>query len=91
MNKKNKRISKGKKGGKKKVIDPFIKKEWYDFKAPAPFTKRIFGKTCVAKTSGTRIASERLKGRVVEVSLADLNDKADQQAWRKVRLCIEEV
>jgi len=45
----------------------------------------------VTKTTGTRIASDRLKGRVVEVSLADLNDKADQQAWRKVRLCIEEV
>jgi len=88
---KNKRISKGKKVGKKKVIDPMLKKEWYDFKAPAPFTKRTFGKTCVTRTTGTRIASDRLKGRVVEVSLADLNDKADQLAWRKVKLCIEEV
>jgi len=88
---KNKRISKGKKGGKKKVIDPMLKKEWYDFKAPAPFTKRTFGKTCVSRTTGTRIASDRLKGRVVEVSLADLNDKAENQAWRKVKLSIEEV
>ena len=50
---KNKRISKGKKGGKKKVIDPMLKKEWFDFRAPAPFTRGSFGKTCVTRTTGT--------------------------------------
>lgn len=86
---KSKKVYK-KKGGKKKT-DPFIRKEWYDLKAPAPFTKRVFGKTCVTKTTGTKIASEQIKGRVIESSLADLNDKSEQLAWRKVRLCIEEV
>jgi len=86
---KNKKL--GKKKGAKKKTDPFLRKEWYDIKAPAPFSKRIFGKTCVTKTTGTKIASDSLKGRVVETSLADLNDKSEQLAWRKVKLCIEEV
>jgi len=86
---KNKKL--GKKKGAKKKTDPFLRKEWYDVKAPAPFSKRTFGKTCVTKTTGTKIASDQLKGRVVETSLADLNDKSEQMAWRKVKLCIEEV
>jgi len=57
---KNKRLSKGGKkgGGKKKVIDPLSRKEWYDFKAPVPFSTRSFGKTLVTKTTGTKVASE---------------------------------
>ena len=43
---KNKRLTKGgKKGGKKKMGDPFLKKEWYDIKAPSAFAQRCCGKT----------------------------------------------
>jgi len=85
---KNKKLGK-KKGAKKKVQDPFLRKEWYDVKAPAPFTNRVVGKTCVTRTTGTKIASDALKGRVVESSLADLN--SNQDAWRKVKLSIEDI
>jgi len=88
---KNKRLTKGgKKGGKKKMGDPFLKKEWFDIKAPSMFTTRNCGKTLVSRTQGTKIATEELKGRVLEVNLADLNNDEDQ-ASKKVRLCIEEV
>lgn len=87
---KNKRLTKGKKGGKKKIIDPFTRKDWYDIKAPSMFAVSNVGKTLVNRTSGTKIASEELKGRVFEVSLGDLN-KDEDQAFRKIRLCAEEV
>jgi len=88
---KNKRLTKGgKKGGKKKAGDPFLKKEWYDVKAPSVFTERHAGKTLVSRTQGTKIATEELKGRVLEVNLADLQ-KDEDQAFRKIKLCIEDV
>jgi len=87
---KNKRLSKGKKGKGKKTVDPFTKKEWYDIKAPSNFTVRSCGKTPVTRTTGTKIASEMLKGRVFEVNLADLN-KDEGHAFRKFQLQCEEV
>ncbi|PPD77826.1 hypothetical protein GOBAR_DD25246 [Gossypium barbadense] len=88
---KNKRISKGKKGGKKKAADPFAKKDWYDIKAPSVFTSRNVGKTLVTRTQGTKIASEGLKHRVFEVSLADLQGGDEDHAFRKIRLRAEDV
>ncbi|XP_057963355.1 small ribosomal subunit protein eS1z [Malania oleifera] len=88
---KNKRISKGKKGGKKKAADPFAKKDWYDIKAPAPFKTRNIGKTLVTRTQGTKIASEGLKHRVFEMCLADINDNDEDQSYRKIRLRAEDV
>ena len=79
------------------------------------FSVRNCGKTLVSRTQGTKIATEELKGRVLEVTgqhgwlkffdarvntnlgcaatevnLADLNNDEDQ-APKKIRLCIEEV
>src|SRR4051812_20612081 len=87
---KNKRLTKGKKGGKKKVVDPFTRKDWYDIRVPSIFAERTAGKTLVNRTSGTHIASEALKGLVFEVSLADLN-KDEDQSFRKIKLCCEDV
>ena len=78
-----------KKGIKKKVVDPFSKKDWYDVKAPAMFNIRNIGKTLVTRTQGTKIASDGLKGRVFEVSLADLQN--DEVAFRKFKLITEDV
>merc|ERR1712226_1293136 len=86
---KNKRLSKGKKGTKKKIVDPFSKKDWYDVKAPCNFNVRNIGKTVVSRTVGTKIASDGLKGRVFEMAQADLNQ--DEVAFRKFKLICEDV
>jgi len=88
---KNKRLSKGKKGkaGQKK-IDPFTRKDWYDVKAPSMFSVRNAGKTIVNRTQGTKLSSEGLKGRVFEMSLADLNNN-EEQTYRKMKLRVEDI
>eukprot|EP00124_Ichthyophonus_hoferi_P003722 Ihof_evm4s343 gene=Ihof_evmTU4s343 len=87
---KNKRLSKKGKGNKKKIVDPFTRKDWYDVKAPTVFATRTVGKTLVNRTQANKIASDSLKGRVFEVSLADLNADEDQ-AFVKMRLVAEDV
>ena len=86
---KNKKLGKSK-GKKKKQQDAFARKEWYEVKAPGIFRERNVCKTVVNRTAGLKIASEALKGRVFDVSLADLN-KDEDQAYRKIRLVVEEV
>lgn len=48
------------------------------------------GKTLVNRTTGLKNANDSLKGRIVEVSLADLQ-KDEDHAFRKVKLRIDEV
>lgn len=73
-------------------MDPFTRKDWYDVKAPCMFTTRQVGKTLVNRTQGTKIASEGLKFRVFEVSLADLQSDTDaERSFRKFRLIAEDV
>lgn len=74
----------------KNSSDPFAKKDWYDVKAPSMFAVRNVGKTLVTRTQGTKIASDGLKGRVIEVSLADLQ-KNEEDAYRKMKLRVEDV
>jgi len=87
---KNKRLSKGKKGLKKKVVDPFTRKDWYDVKAPSMFETRNVGKTFANRSVGLKNANDSLKGRIIELSLADLN-KDEDQSFRKIKLRVHEV
>jgi len=87
---KNKRLSKGKKGIKKKVVDPFSRKDWYDIKAPSIFETRNVGKTFANRSQGLKNANDSLKGRILEVSLADLN-KDEDSSFRKIKLRVDEV
>jgi len=87
---KNKRLSKGKKGLKKAKVDPFSRKDWFDIKAPSVFDNRNAGKTLVNRSQGMKNANDALKGRVLELSLADLN-KDDEQAFKKIKLRIDDV
>ncbi|KAH9165782.1 40S ribosomal protein S1 [Lactarius sanguifluus] len=87
---KNKRLSKGKKGVKKKVVDPFSRKDWYDIKAPSIFDVKKVGKTLVNRSQGLKNANDSLKGRIIEVSLGDL-DEDEELSFRKIKLRIDEV
>lgn len=78
-----------KKGQKKKVVDPFSKKEWFKIKAPAPFRQRDVGWTPANRTEGQRLVTDNLKGRVFEVNLADLQ-KDESYFYSNIKLkCME--
>lgn len=84
-------MSKGKKSIKKKVVDPYTRKDWYDIKAPSCFSIRQVGKTLVNRSQGIRNAEDDLRGRVLESSLGDLNTNSEDQSFRKFRLRVDEV
>jgi len=89
---KNKKIVIKKKAGKKKIVDPFSRKDWYDIKAPsAMFQNKDVGKTIVTRSAGMRDAKDSLRGRVFSVSLADLKKEADDDSYRKFSLRCEEI
>jgi len=94
---KNKRLSKGgKRKGSKRTGDVMLNKEWHDVVAPAYYDARHCSKTLVNKSKGTYNKDDNLKGRVFEVSLADLKATPDQKnegdyGYSKVKLRIEDV
>ena len=49
------------------------------------------GKTFVNRSTGLKNANDALKGRIFEVSLADLQQKDEDQAFRKIKLRVDEV
>lgn len=90
---KNKKLSKGgKKGGKKKQLDPFVRKNWYDVKAPVYLnsTSRRAGRTPVTKTTGQRIETDGLKGRVAEFNMSDLAQN-NEDSFKKIKLEVQDI
>lgn len=90
---KNKKLSKtGKKGQKKKQLDPFVRKHWYDIKAPVYINSqaRRAGRTCVTKTTGQRIETDYLKGRIAEFNLADIALK-NEDSHKKLKLEVQDI
>jgi len=93
---KNKKLSK--KGNKKKTQDVFLKKVWYDVKAPSYFNGKRngkCGKTVVTKTQGLKVETDELKGRVAEFNLADLKDDGDgpktEDGHKKIKLEVQDI
>ena len=80
-----------KKGAKKKVQHPFSKKNWYTVLAPSVFETREACLTPCTKASGGKRESAKLKGRVFEISLADLKTDQAEMSWRKIKLQIEAI
>jgi len=73
-------------GAKKKAVDAFLRKEWYDIRAPKAFEIQDIGKTIVNKTQGNKLATDFLVGRVYEVSQGDLAKDAQEDSYRIFRL-----
>jgi len=88
---KNKKLGKARKGGRTRKADPFLKKEWYDVRTPACFSVKSAGKTIATKTQGIKVARDTLLGRVIEVSLGDLKENTEEEAFRKFKLRVEDV
>jgi len=88
---KNKKAGKGRKSNRRRIADPFLKKERYDVRAPNIFPVKNVGTTIATKTTGTKVARDNLMGRIFEVSLGDLKIDGDDEAFRKFRLKVEDV
>ncbi|CAK9221918.1 unnamed protein product [Sphagnum troendelagicum] len=83
---KNKRISKGKKGGKKKLSIRFQIKIGMTSRRHQHSTRDRWANSCHKNPRN----QDGLKGRVFEVSLADLQQDEDQ-AFRKIKLRADDV
>jgi len=82
----NKKLGKKGKSTKKKA-DVFTRKNWYEIKAPTYLNAdaRRAGRTCVTKTTGRKIETDSLLGRIGEFNLNDLC-KNNEDSFKKLKL-----
>ena len=80
------------KGNRKGDKHAFLKKEWHKLISPADLKNSSqVGWTCVNKTSGTKISTNYLKGRVGEITVADISANVDNNDLRrKIQMYVEE-
>lgn len=89
---KNKRtVRKGK--GKKSEKHAFLRKEWHKLISPTDLKgTQMVGWTCVNKTQGTKISTDYLRGRVGEITVADISENiARNDLSRKIKFFVEDV
>jgi len=76
---------------KKKAVDSFLRKEWYDIRAPKAFEIQDIGKTIVNKTQGNKLAADNLFGRIFEISQGDLVKDSQEDSYRIFKLKVDYV
>lgn len=88
-NKRTGRKGKNKKGEK----NAFLRKEWHKLISPTDLKgTQMVGWTCVNKTQGTKISTDYLRGRIGEITVADITDNiARNDLSRKIRVFVEDV
>lgn len=88
---KNKQVSKKGKVAKKGDRHPFTKKEWFSVMAPPALkdAKQV-GWTVCKKPTGTQIVSDFLKGRVAEISLADISNSG-KDVIKKIKIQLDDI
>ena len=87
---KNKKL--GKKGAKKKTVNPLSRKEWFELRAPVPFKSESFGFTCANKSQGMYKVDTHIKGRFVQYLQAELTPgEPGVYLCRKIRLIIDDI
>jgi small subunit ribosomal protein S3Ae len=89
---KNKKMGKKGRGNKKGDKHTFLKKEWHKLISPTDLkNSRQIGWTCVNKTSGTKVSTNYLRGRVGEMTAADISDNVENgDLRRKIQMYVEE-
>lgn len=88
---KNKKIVKKEKQKQRGDRHPFSRKEWFNVISPAVVQKRKpIGWTCCKKPQGTQVVSDFLKGRIAEMTFADVTDTA-ADVPKRIHAIVDEV